>query len=100
MLTVRLKPASMTAFRQLVDRDAFKAAHSKVGCRRFDILIPDNCQNSICWNESRSDRVTFQSHPQTTAFNTHYDKTAPFVLGQQVEQCALACEGTINMKAP
>ena len=92
----KLKPGSMAEFRRLVDRNAIDSATNEQGCRRFDVLVPENNRDSVFLYEIYDDRSAFEAHLKTDHFNSFTRESAHLVFEKNIVQYALVCEGSIK----
>ena len=89
-----LKPGAMAAFRKLVDKNAKDSCAHEPGCRRFDVLIPNDGGDRVFLYEIYDDRAAFDAHLKTSHFNVFNRESETLVLSKNVAQYTLVCEGS------
>ena len=90
----RLKPGAMVAFRRLIDANAIASCHEEPGCRRFDVLTPEDEPDRVFLYEIYDDKPAFDAHLKTAHFAQFNRDSAELVLSKTVASYSLACEGT------
>ncbi|MGA7267869.1 MAG: putative quinol monooxygenase [Aestuariivirga sp.] len=90
----RLKPGAMAAFRRLIDANAIASCHEEPGCRRFDVLAPQDEPDRVFLYEIYEDKPAFDAHLKTAHFAQFNRDSAELVLSKTVASYSLACEGT------
>ncbi len=78
-------PAEHTeAFLALVRENAMASVRDEPGCRRFDVLRPENGSERIALYEIYQDRAAFEAHVRTPHFARFDAATKPLVAGRSV----------------
>ena len=90
----RLKPGAMAQFRRLIDANAIASCHEEPGCRRFDVLAPEDEPDRVFLYEIYDDKPAFDAHLKTAHFAQFNRDSAELVLSKTVASYSLACEGT------
>lgn len=90
----KLKPGAMLEFRDLIDRNAAESCRAEPGCRRFDVLVQEGRDDTIFLYEIYDNRAAFDAHLEAPHFKVFDRDSAALVLAKQVNQFALACEGS------
>jgi (4S)-4-hydroxy-5-phosphonooxypentane-2,3-dione isomerase len=93
-----LKPGSLAAFRKLIDKNATDSCADEPGCRRFDVLAPENSTDRVFLYEIYDDRAAFEAHLKTPHYDVFNRESAPLVLTKKVTMYDLACEGSRTSK--
>ncbi len=89
-----LQPGSLKAFRTLIDRNAKDSCADEPGCRRFDVLVPENTTDRVFLYEIYDDRAAFDAHIKTRHYDVFNRESAPHVLLKDVTAYDLACEAS------
>jgi (4S)-4-hydroxy-5-phosphonooxypentane-2,3-dione isomerase len=89
-----LKPGSLAAFRKLIDKNAMDSRREEPGCRRFDVLAPENSTDRVFLYEIYDDRAAFEAHLTTPHFHAFNLDSAAHVVSKAVAVYDLACEGS------
>ena len=89
----RLKPGMRPAFRRLIDANARASARTEEGCRRFDVLEPENQADSVLLYEIYDDRAAFQAHLASDHYRSFAEASADLCAGKTVTTCDLVWEG-------
>lgn len=90
----KLKPGTMSAFRQLVDRNAADSCRDEPGCRRFDVLAPFSLGERVFLYEIYDSRGAFEAHLKTRHFIEFNRASAAMVLAKRVSEYMLVCGGS------
>lgn len=93
-----LQPGSLAAFRKLIDRNAKDSCADEPGCRRFDVLAPENSTDQVFLYEIYDDRAAFDAHLKTPHYDVFNRESASLVLTKKVAVYDLACEGSQTSK--
>ena len=72
------------AFMQLVRENAAASVRDEPGCRRFDVLRPENCSARITLYEIYHDRAAFEAHVRTPHFARFDEAVKPLVSDRSV----------------
>ena len=89
-----LKPGMRSEFRHLVDANARISAREEAGCRRFDVIEPQNQPDRVFLYEIYADRAAFEVHLGTEHFARFDRESADFVAGKSIMSGELVCEGS------
>ena len=89
----RLKPGAHEAFRRLIDANARLSVETEAGCRRFDVLEPQDEHDRIVLYEIYDDEAALKAHARSQHFEVFDRESGPLVLSKSVTHCALAFEG-------
>jgi (4S)-4-hydroxy-5-phosphonooxypentane-2,3-dione isomerase len=89
----RLQPGTRPEFLRLIAKNACASAQTEPGCRRFDVLEPDDQPDSVWLYEIYNDEAAFEAHMRSAHFAEFDAKSASLVVGKSVIRCTLACEG-------
>lgn len=87
-------PASMPAFRALIDANARQSCAQEPGCRRFDVLVPKGRDDTIMLYEIYDSRAAFEAHLQAAHYHQFDKASAAMVLSKVVQDFTLECEGS------
>ena len=91
-----LKPGTRPEFRRLIDRNARSSAGGEPGCRRFDVLEPQDRPDSIFLYEIYDDEAAFEAHLQSAHYAVFNSESAPFITERSIIRCDLVCEGSVR----
>ena len=69
VVELRLKPGTRERFLELVTANAAASVRDEPGCRRFDILLPEEGGERVDLYEIYDDAEAFAAHLQTPHFN-------------------------------
>jgi (4S)-4-hydroxy-5-phosphonooxypentane-2,3-dione isomerase len=95
LVEFKLKSKSdMGRFRKLIDENARESCRSEPGCWRFDVLLPQDAEDSILLYEIYQDRAAFDLHLQSPHFHDFNRDSAALVEGKTITEFSLACEGS------
>jgi autoinducer 2-degrading protein len=89
-----LKPGALASFRKLIDKNAEDSCSREPGCRRFDVLVPNEPGDKVFLYEIYNDRAAFDAHLKTPHFDVFNRESEAFVLAKNVVQYTLVCEGS------
>jgi autoinducer 2-degrading protein len=90
----RVQAGRRPEFRQLIDLNAQRSAHTEPGCRRFDVLEPTSEDDRIVLYEIYDDRAAFEAHARSVHF-AEFDKASAYlVVSKTVTIFDLVCEGS------
>lgn len=90
----RLKPGTMDRFRKLLDRNAIDSCRLEPGCRRFDVMLPEDAPDRVFLYEIYDHRQAFGAHLQTEHFKLFNDASAELLISKDVKFLSLVCEGS------
>lgn len=90
----KLKPGVMKRFRALMDRNAIDSCAHEPGCRRFDVMVPEEDSDCIFLYEIYDDRAAFEAHLKTAHFDTFNRESDDLVIRKDVKFLSLVCEGS------
>jgi len=94
MVDFRLRPGTLRSFRPLVDLNARLSVQQEPGCRRFDVVEPDDETDRITLYEIYDDRAAFDAHMKTRHFLAFDAESAEMVASKKVTTGSLVCEGS------
>jgi len=80
----RLKPGTRERFLELVTANAAASVRDEPGCRRFDILLPEEGGERVDLYEIYDDAEAFAAHLETPHFNRFKAASAELVEQQTV----------------
>ena len=89
-----LKPGAMTSFRKLINKNAQDSCTLEPGCRRFDVLVPNEPGDKVFLYEIYDDRTAFDAHLKMPHFDVFNRESEPLVLAKNVVQYTVLCEGS------
>jgi (4S)-4-hydroxy-5-phosphonooxypentane-2,3-dione isomerase len=90
----RLQPGVRSQFRRLIDRNACISAQTEPGCRRFDVLEPEDQPDRVMLYEIYDDDAALEAHMKSAHFAQFDVESAPLLIDKWVIRCDLACEGS------
>lgn len=91
----RVKPGALAAFRRLIDANARISAQAEPGCRRFDVVEPENEADRVLLYEIYADRAAFEAHMRTDHFLRFDADSAGLVTAKTITTGDLVCEGSV-----
>lgn len=84
-----LKPGTRSTFESLVGVNAQASVRDEPGCRRFDVLTPQDATDVVHLYEIYNDRAAFEAHKQTPHYLAFRDATDELVQSFAVEELDL-----------
>jgi (4S)-4-hydroxy-5-phosphonooxypentane-2,3-dione isomerase len=75
----RLKPGARERFVELVTANAAASVRDEPGCRRFDVLLPEDGGERVDLYEIYDDADAFAAHLETAHFKRFKTETAELV---------------------
>ena len=84
MVEFRLKPGTRGRFVELVSANAATSARDEPGCRRFDILLPEEGGERVDLYEIYDDAEAFAAHLETPHFQQFKAASAELIEQQSV----------------
>ena len=94
-----IHPEQMERFEALLRANAKSSLELEPGCRRFDVMVPNDRKDQIILYEIYDDEAAFTAHLKTPHFLEFNTASAAFVESRNVRPCTLVCEGS-NQTAP
>jgi (4S)-4-hydroxy-5-phosphonooxypentane-2,3-dione isomerase len=79
LVEFRLKPGARERFVELVTANAAASVRDEPGCRRFDILLPEEGGERVDLYEIYDDADAFASHLETPHFKRFKAETAELI---------------------
>jgi quinol monooxygenase YgiN len=89
VVTIKLKPGTVDAFRALVLENAAASKRDEPGCHRFDVLALADDPETVVFYEEYTDEEAFQAHRSSPHFKKYWDATTDMVAERQVQTCAV-----------
>ena len=89
-----VKPGAMASFRKLIDKNAQDSCAHEPGCRRFDVLVPNDTADRVFLYEIYANRAAFDAHLKTPHFDMFNRESEALILTKNVVQYTLMCEGS------
>lgn len=93
MVDFRLRPGSEADFRAMVEDNARASVRDERGCRRFDVIVPQDDPGRVLLYEIYDDKVAFEEHCRTTHFARFDRQSASLVEKKDIIRGVLVCEG-------
>ncbi|RUW60724.1 putative quinol monooxygenase [Mesorhizobium sp. M7A.F.Ca.US.008.03.1.1] len=90
----RLKEGALAAFRPMIDANATASVRDEPGCRRFDVVEPEEEPGRILIYEIYDDAAAFEYHCRTPHFLNFDAQSAPLLNEKKIIRAALVCEGS------
>ena len=84
----------MPEFRRLMDDNARLSVKNEPGCRRFDVIVPDNSGTQILLYEIYDDEAAFAAHLKTEHFLSFHAASDPLLESRRIRRGALVCEAS------
>ncbi len=82
----QLQPGTRDCFLELVKRNAASSMQNEPGCRRFDVMVPQEGENTVNLYEIYDNEAVFQAHLQTPHFAEFKDTVSELVLDQKISR--------------
>jgi autoinducer 2-degrading protein len=79
VVELRLKPGARERFVELVAINAAASVRDEPGCRRFDILLPEDGDERIDLYEVYDDASAFAAHAETSHFKRFKAESADLI---------------------
>ncbi len=77
------------AFLALVRRNAAASVREEPGCRRFDVLVPEDAEPRVVLYEIYDSPAAFEAHLASAHFIAFRDATAAMIAGRSVRRFGL-----------
>jgi quinol monooxygenase YgiN len=90
----RLKAGARAAFRPLVEANARQSVRKEIGCRRFDVVVPEDSADNILLYEIYGDRAAFEAHLRSEHYARFQAESAGYVVSKVINFGELVCEGS------
>lgn len=95
MVEFNLRSADdMVDFRRLIDENAIVSVNREIGCKRFDVTVPNDRNDQIILYEIYDDEAAFEAHLKTRHYLEFNAASAAFVESRTIRTCTLVCEGS------
>jgi autoinducer 2-degrading protein len=85
-----IRPGQLEAFMVLVRRNAATSLSTEPGCRRFDVLQPNDGSARVCLYEIYDSELAFKAHLATQNYLEFNEAATPLVLDKRVVTLTLA----------
>jgi (4S)-4-hydroxy-5-phosphonooxypentane-2,3-dione isomerase len=82
----RLKPGRRQRFLEVVRADALASVRDEPGCRRFDLLIPEDEPDTVWLHEVYDSKAAFDAHLETPHFKAFDRDSKELVAGSTVRR--------------
>ena len=79
-----LKPGMTAGFLEEVGRNAASSVRDEPGCRRFDVITPEDAQDRVVLYEIYDDREAFEAHRGTAHFAAFQRATESLIASRSV----------------
>lgn len=89
LVEFRLKPGARHEFIRAARADAEGSVGTEPGCRRFDIVLPEDDPDSVWLYEIYTDQKAFDSHLETPHLAAFREATADLVESSSLRRCGL-----------
>lgn len=90
LVEFRLKPGTRQRFLEAVEPDARDSVAKEPGCRRFDVLVPEDEQDVVWLYEIYDDAAAFDAHLEMPHFAAFQAAIEPIVESSTIRRCALS----------
>lgn len=84
-----LRPGAAEEFLRLVRENATTSVRDEPGCRRFDVLVPEDEARRVILYEIYDSPAAFDAHLRTPHFRTFDDAATTLVSGRAVRRFTL-----------
>jgi quinol monooxygenase YgiN len=89
LVEFRLKPGTRDRFLAEVEPDARDSVAKEPGCRRFDVLVPEDEADVVWLYEIYDDAAAFDAHMETPHLKEFRAAIEPIVERSTIRRCAL-----------
>jgi (4S)-4-hydroxy-5-phosphonooxypentane-2,3-dione isomerase len=89
LVDFEVAPADMDAFLHHVRENAAASVREEPGCRRFDVLQPEDGGTRIALYEIYDDQAAFEAHLKTVHFAAFDAATRPLVRARSLRRFGL-----------
>jgi (4S)-4-hydroxy-5-phosphonooxypentane-2,3-dione isomerase len=101
----RLKPGRRERFLEVVRADALVSVRDEPGCRRFDLLVPEDDPDTVWLYEVYDSKAAFDAHLETPHFKAFERDSKDLVAGSTVRRLsqiehAKSLRGAVVLKQP
>ena len=79
-----LQPGTREQFLDSVKRNAASSVQGEPGCRRFDVMVPQDGEDTVNLYEIYDDEAAFQAHLQTPHFAKFKSTVTEMILDQKI----------------
>jgi len=80
---IELKPGQRDAFAKRVTEHRQNVLAKESYCQRFDVLIPEDIDNTVCLYEVYDDAAGFKAHAETPHMQKYRDDTNDMVVDRK-----------------
>ena len=88
LVEFRLKPGTRDRFLDVARADALASVRDEPGCRRFDLLVPEDDPDAVWLYEIYADADAFDAHLETPHLKRFQADNRPFVEAVRIRRCA------------
>jgi quinol monooxygenase YgiN len=92
LVELKLHPGKRAAYVARARRHRERVLANEADCRRFDVLIPEDCADTVHLCEVYADHAAFERHLQTPYMKAYMADTAPMIAERKRVMCRLANE--------
>lgn len=89
LVEFRLRPGTRERFLEAVEPDARDSVAKERGCRRFDVLVPEDEADVVWLYEIYDDAAAFDAHMETPHLKAFQAAIEPIVESATIRRCAL-----------
>lgn len=84
MVRFEVEPGRRAAFLELVEAHAAASLSEEPGCRRFDILLPDDAPDRVMLYEVYVDAAAFEAHRTSERIARFNERSAELLRGKEI----------------
>lgn len=90
IVEMKLNPGRRDDFVARVQRHRTRVLAEEPGCERFDLVVPDDDENTVYLYEVYADEAALKTHMGTSYMAEYRKDTGPMVAERSRTQCRLA----------
>ena len=84
----------MDEFLKLMNENAIASAKQEMGCRRFDVTVPNDRNDQVILYEIYDDEAAFSAHLKTSHYLEFSAASAALIESRTIRACSLVCQGS------
>ena len=81
VITLKLKPGKRDAFLPLISENARASARDEPGCQTFDVILPEDSEDTVILYEVYDDDAAFAAHQQSPHYKKFFELRGDYVDG-------------------
>jgi (4S)-4-hydroxy-5-phosphonooxypentane-2,3-dione isomerase len=92
LVELTLRAGQKDAYIARAGRHRAAVLDNEPGCRRFDIMVPDDGADTVMLYELYDNAAALEAHMQTPYMKAYLDETAPMIIERRRRQCICISE--------